>query len=163
MDFAAIVAKVAEANPKALVPLEDEARHMQIKAENWLAVAQLLKADAALQFDSLMCVSGYDKGPDESLGVAYNLHSMTHFHTLEVRIEVSRDGGSIPSVAQLWRTADWHEREAYDLFGITFEGHPDLRRILLPEDWENYPLRKDYVTQDYYHGISVPKDKRGWE
>ena len=163
MDHAAIVAKVAAANPQAVVPLEGEASHMQINAEDWLEVAQLLKDDSALQFDSLMCISGYDKGPGEALGAAYNIHSMTQLHTLEVRIEVPRDGGSIPSVAQLWRAADWHERETYDLFGITFDGHPDLRRILLPEDWENHPLRKDYETQEYYHGISVPKDKRGWE
>ena len=163
MDHAAIVAKVATANPQAIVPLAGEAGHMQINGANWLEVAQLLKDDAAMQFDSLMCISGYDKGPGEQLGVAYNLHSMTQLHTLEVRIEVPRDGGSIPSVAQLWRTADWHERETFDLFGITFEGHPDLRRILLPEDWEDHPLKKDYETQEYYHGISVPKDKRGWE
>ena len=95
--------------------------------------------------------------------MAYNLHSMDILHKLEVRIEVLREGGSIFSVANIWRTADWHEREVYDLFGINFEGHPDLRRILLPFDWEGHPLLKDYTTPDYYRGIPVPKDKRGWE
>ena len=136
---------------------------MQVKPEGWLEVAHFLREDPALQFDALMCLTGYDTGPGEALGVAYNLHSMSKLHMLEVRIEVPRNGGVIPSVALLWRTADWHEREAYDLFGIDFGGHPDLRRILLPSDWEDHPLRKDYQTQEYYHGITVPKDKRGWE
>ena len=64
---------------------------------------------------------------------------------------------------QLWRIGDWFERETYDMVGITFEGHRDLRRMLLPEDWEGYPLRKDYDVQETYHGIAVPKEKEGWE
>jgi NADH-quinone oxidoreductase subunit C len=62
---------------------------------------------------------------------------------------------SVPSLVSIWRTADWHEREAFDLVGVYFEGHPDLRRILLPEDWVGHPLRKDYVEQEKYHGIQV--------
>ena len=62
---------------------------------------------------------------------------------------------SVPTLTSLWRTADWHEREAFDLFGIQFENHPDLRRILLPQDWEGHPMQKDYKEQKYYHGITV--------
>ena len=69
----------------------------------------------------------------------------------------------IPSVANLWRTANWHEREAYDLLGIKFTDHPELKRILLPEDWEGHPLKKDYETPDFYNGMPVPKDKSYWE
>jgi NADH-quinone oxidoreductase subunit C len=68
---------------------------------------------------------------------------------------LDREKPSIASVSSVWRTADWHEREAFDFYGIQFEGHPDLRRILLPEDWEGHPLRKDYVEQMKYHGIQV--------
>ena len=81
---------------------------------------------------------------------------------MEVRVE-SEDGTSIPSVVRLWKTANWHEREAYDMMGIQFEDHPDLTRILLSEDWEGHPLRKNFEEPDYYHGMPVPKDKTYWE
>ena len=69
----------------------------------------------------------------------------------------------VPSVESLWKTADWHEREAYDMMGIKFSGHPDMKRILLPHDWEGHPLKKDYEVADYYHGMYIPKDKTSWE
>ena len=69
----------------------------------------------------------------------------------------------IESVSNIWKTANWHEREAYDLMGISFKGHPDMRRIFLPSDWEGYPLQKKYKEPDYYHGMPVPKDKSEWE
>ena len=79
-----------------------------------------------------------------------------------MRVEVE-DGISIPSVVFLWKAADWHEREAYDMMGLRFEGHPNLKRILLADDWEGHPLRKDYIEPNYYHGLPVPKDKTYWE
>ncbi len=163
MEFTEIIARVDQSVPGALISTEDEVHYISVRPENWLEVARLLFEDPELHFDSLMCLSGHDRGPEQPLWVAYNLHSMDRLHKLEVRIEAPREGGSIPSVANIWRTADWHEREVYDLFGINFEGHPDLRRILLPFDWEGHPLRKDYATPDYYRGMPVPKDKRGWE
>ena len=109
-----------------------------------------------------MCISSYDKGNGKDYGVAYNFFSTRNKHYLELRIEIE-DGISIPSVVSLWKTADWHEREAYDMMGIIFEGHPNLKRILLSDDWEGYPLRKNYEEPDYYHGMPVPKDKSYWE
>ena len=88
---------------------------------------------------------------------------MKHLHSVEIRIKVSIENPNIPSVESLWRVADWFERETYDMFGINFTGHRDLRRILLPEDWEGWPLRKNYEEQETYHGIVVPKVKEGWE
>ena len=130
--------------------------------ENWNEIAMLLKDDSELKFDYLMCISSYDKGDNKTYGAAYNFYSTKRQHYLEVRIEVE-DGTSIPSVANIWRSADWHEREAYDMMGLQFEGHPDLKRILLAEDWEGHPLRKNYNEPDYYHGMPVPKDKSYWE
>ena len=129
---------------------------------NWTKVSTLLKNESDLNFDYLMCISSYDKEDGKIYGVAYNLFSTTKNHYLEVRVE-TEDDKSIPSVVSLWKTANWHEREAYDMMGIQFEGHPDLTRILLSEDWEGHPLRKNFKEPDYYHGIPVPKDKSYWE
>tara|TARA_B100000315_G_C14308614_1_gene465272 strand:+ start:128 stop:613 length:486 start_codon:yes stop_codon:yes gene_type:complete len=129
---------------------------------NWAEVAMLLKNESDLDFDYLMCISSYDKGDNKIYGAAYNLFSTTRNHYLEVRVEVE-DGISIPSVVSLWQTANWHEREAYDMMGIQFAGHPDLKRILLSDDWEGHPLRKNFKEPDYYHGMPVPKDKSYWE
>lgn len=109
-----------------------------------------------------MCISSYDKGDNKYYGVAYNLFSTTNNHYLEVRVE-AEEGISIPSVVSLWKTANWHEREAYDMMGIQFVGHPNLKRILLSDDWEGHPLRKNFKEPDYYHGMPVPKDKSYWE
>ena len=119
-------------------------------------VGEYLRQDEALQFDLLMCLSGVDYGLEKTLGVVYHLASFPHRHKMTLKVEVSRDGGSLPTVCDIWRTAEWHEREAFDMFGMEFENHPDHRRILLPDDWEGYPLRKDYEVQEFYHGIRVP-------
>ena len=135
---------------------------IQLKPENWLKIAKWLKSDEELSFDSLQCNTGMDLG-EGVLESRYNLHSMKHLHKVEIRIKVSAEKPDIPSVEQVWRVADWFERETYDMFGINFIGHRDLRRILLPDDWEGWPLRKDYQEQETYHGIVVPKVKEGWE
>lgn len=135
---------------------------IQLKPESWLKIAKWLKSDEELSFDSLQCNTGMDLG-EGVLESRYNLHSMKHLHKVEIRIKVSAEKPDIPSVEQVWRVADWFERETYDMFGINFIGHRDLRRILLPDDWEGWPLRKDYQEQETYHGIIVPKVKEGWE
>ena len=133
-----------------------------VSPDNWNEVSMLLKNESDLDFNYLMCISSYDKGDGKIYGVAYNLFSTTKNHYLEVRVE-AEDGISIPSVVSLWQTANWHEREAYDMMGIHFEGHPNLKRILLSDDWEGHPLRKNFIEPDYYHGMPVPKDKSYWE
>ncbi|MFA6542090.1 MAG: NADH-quinone oxidoreductase subunit C, partial [Bacteroidota bacterium] len=90
------------------------------------------------------------------LGVTYHLYSMVHRHKFVLKVEVPTDAPNIPSVESVWKTANWHEREAFDMYGIQFSGHPDLRRILLPDDWEGYPLRKDYEVPEFYNGMRVP-------
>lgn len=119
-------------------------------------VSEFLLSDPDCYFDMLSCLTGLDNGPEAgTMEVIYNLYSIP-FHThLMLRVIVPRDNPEVPSVTSVYRTANWHEREAYDLFGIRFTGHPDLRRILLPADWEGYPLRKDYRHQEYYRGVKV--------
>ncbi|MDR3696528.1 NADH-quinone oxidoreductase subunit C [Mucilaginibacter sp.] len=112
-------------------------------------------------FDFLSSITGVDYGIESGrFGVVYHLASIplqTQL-TLKISKENSRDLNDLPefpSIASVYRTADWHEREAYDLTGIFFDGHPDLRRILLPDDWEGFPLRKDYKNAEFYKGIRI--------
>ena len=153
--------KISEKFPES-IDAEQNDDWIQVKPENWLKIAKWLKSDEKLYFDSLQCNTGIDLG-EGVLESRYNLHSMKHLHKVEIRIKISAEKPDIPSVEQVWRVADWFERETYDMFGINFIGHRDLRRILLPDDWEGWPLRKDYEEQETYHGIVVPKVKEGWE
>ena len=156
-----VSASLAAKFPKSLDG-EQNSDWIQLKPENWFEIAKWLKDNPDFYFDSLQCNTGFDLG-EGLLESRYNLHSMKHLHSIEIRIKVSVEKPDIPSVESIWRVADWFERETYDMFGINFTGHSDLRRILLPEDWEGWPLRKDYKEQETYHGIVVPKVKEGWE
>ena len=118
-------------------------------------VAKVLRDDHQLQFNTMMCLSGLHYPKDEELGIAYHLHSTILGHSLAINVRVPEGKPELPSVEQIWKTANWHEREAYDMFGIIFTGHPDLRRILCPNDWEGHPLRKDYVQQESYRGVTT--------
>ena len=145
------------------IQLSEDKKCIFIKnSQKWNEIATFLFENNDLKFDYLMCLSGYDLGDSTKFGVAYNFYSTTIKHYIEVRVEIDLET-EIPSVAKIWRTADWHEREAYDLFGIKFSNHPDLKRILLPEDWDGHPLRKEYKTPEYYNGMPIPKDKSYWE
>ena len=119
-------------------------RQVELKPDQWLEIATFLKNDPGLSFDQLECVTGIDTGEDGPLQSRYNLHSMEHRHKIEVVISLDRSNPKVASIEQVWRVGDWFERETYDMFGIIYEGHRDLRRILCPEDWEGWPLRKDY-------------------
>ncbi len=126
---------------------------IEVDADLLADLMTFLNSDQDLNFDSLMCLSGVDYGADDQLGVTYHLYSTAGGHRLVIKVKLPREEPVVPSVCSLWRTAEWHEREAYDLFGIRFDGHPNLTRILLPEDWEGHPLRKDYVVNKTYQGI----------
>lgn len=118
-------------------------------------IAKFLRDDENTRFDTLMCLSGMHYPEAEMLGAVYHLHSTTLGHTLVLKVNVPVDSPDIESIEQIWKTAGWHEREAYDMVGVNFTGHPDLRRILCPDDWEGFPLRKDYIQQDSYMGITT--------
>ena len=129
------------------------------KIDKWLDIAKDLKEKK--DFDYLMCITSLDL-ENNQLALAYNLHSTNSKISIEFKLLFAADI-TVPSVESLWKTANWHEREAFDMMGIKFSSHPNLKRILLPDDWEGHPLKKDYKVQDYYHGMYVPKDKTSWE
>ncbi len=130
-----------------------------------------LRDNKELLFDSLMCLSGVDDADGKkvtaddgstsieggTLSVYYHLESTKIGHKVTLKTSAPRENPEVKSVAEIWRHADWHEREAYDLVGINFLNHPDLRRILMPYDWEaGHPLRKDYKNPEFYKGMKVP-------
>ena len=134
-------------------------------------VGLYLRDEEELLFDSLMCLSGVDdangekiKAEDDTetiqggtLSVYYHLHSTSLKHKITLRASTERENPEVISVEGIWKTADWHEREAYDMFGIKFLNHPNLIRILMPYDWDaGYPLRKDYKNPEFYKGMKVP-------
>lgn len=126
-----------------------------VAPEKIVEISLFLRDDEETLFDYMVILSGMDYG-DEKLGVVYHLYSIKRGHYLAVKAILDRENPEIPTVEKVWKSANWHEREAYDMFGIKFTGHPNLIRILSPYDWEGYPLRKDYKTPEEYHGIKVP-------
>ena len=115
------------------------------KADN---ICRYLKEDPDIKMDYLIDVTAVDWKPKTPrFEVVYHLHSIAHGHSLRLKVPVEEEDAWVPTVSTVWRTANWHERETFDLFGIKFEGHPDLRRILMPDDWEGHPLRKDYPLE----------------
>jgi NADH-quinone oxidoreductase subunit C len=122
----------------------DRHPRIHVNAADWRAIAEYLRNDPALHFDWLANLSGVDYVADEMMCVVYDLWSFDLRHEFAVKVYCARENPRMPSVTDLWRAADWNEREAYDMFGIIFDGHPDLRRILTWNGYGSYPLRKDY-------------------
>jgi len=115
-----------------------------VKKEDMVPLCTFLRDDPDFSFNFLSDLCGVDYlGRKPRFDVVYHLYSLENNHRLRLKVKVEK-GESVPSLTCVWNTANWHEREVFDLFGITFDGHPDLSRILLPEDWEGYPLRKDF-------------------
>ncbi|MBI5730250.1 MAG: NADH-quinone oxidoreductase subunit C [Ignavibacteriales bacterium] len=162
-EFSEIILDLDKETPTESIILVDP---MQITK-----IGKFLRENEELKFDSLMVLSGVDdangtKTKDEdgsdmisggTLSVYYHLHSTVLKHKITLKVSTQRENPQVESVYNVWRTSDWHEREAFDLFGIIFLNHPDLRRILMPYDWEaGYPLRKDYKNPEFYKGMKVP-------
>jgi len=115
---------------------------MDIQAADWPEVAALLHNHASLCFDYLFCLTCVDWL--KHLTMVYHLTSTLNRHSIVVKAQLSRTEPLIHTASHIWKTAEFHEREVYELFGVNFTGHPDLRKLILPDDWEGYPLRKDY-------------------
>ncbi len=136
--------------PAAVSRVEEETNWpcVRVALPSFLEVAGHLRTEPALDFDYLTCISGVDyleRVPRFDL--VYHFVSLKHKHTLQVKVGVT-EADVVPSLTHMWKGADWNEREVFDLVGLNFSGHPDLRRILLPEQWKGFPLRKDYVLAD---------------
>ncbi len=139
------------------IPLQDDhlgIEVIKIRPSNLLSIVEALKNDG---FNYLQCQGGYDEGPGLNIVCFYNLIEMSEFKKdispREVRLKVflARDGNlTVPSLYSLFRGADWQERETFDMYGVNFTGHPHPKRLLMPEDWKGWPLRKDYVQPDFY-------------
>ncbi|NJL98573.1 MAG: NAD(P)H-quinone oxidoreductase subunit J [Synechococcaceae cyanobacterium SM2_3_2] len=129
----------------------DNVEVIKVDPDFLLPIATALYASG---FNYLRCQCGYDLGPGQHLVSSYDLVKLTDDARQpdEVRLKVflPREDPRVPSVYWIWKTADWQERESYDMYGILYEGHPNLKRILMPEDWVGWPMRKDYITPDFY-------------
>ncbi|MFD0760483.1 NADH-quinone oxidoreductase subunit C [Lutibacter aestuarii] len=119
---------------------------ISVKPENLHQLMNQLKSNKETNFDYLFCLTGMDWGKE--LGVVYHLESTTHRHIIVVKVKTTdRDNPEFHTVCDIWKTAEFHEREVFDFFGIKFNNHPNLKRLFLTEDWDGYPLRKDYVDE----------------
>lgn len=143
---------------------------LHVRPERIAEVCQVMRDDLALRFELCSSVSGADYlGADERrLHVVYLLTSMTYRRRVRLEAAVSVEAPNLPSVTAIYPTADWQEREAYDMFGIVFDGHPSLTRILMPDDWEGHPQRKDYplggVPVEYKGAeIQPPNERRSYQ
>lgn len=125
------------------------------KVDPWQieAIGEHLRDEPDLAFDYLECITGIDYPDTKNIVVVYHVYSYTKKHRVVLKAFLDREDPVMPTVVNVWSTANWQERECFDLLGVLFEGHPDLRRLLLPDDWEGHPLRKDFEEKEEYHGI----------
>ncbi len=134
------------------VIFNENENNFKISKENLEEFVKFLKENSDLYFDVLVCITSLDYL--DFFKIFYTLHSITKNLYINIYTEIQK-GEILPSITWLYSSAEWHEREVYDMMGIKFANHPDLRRILLPNDWEGFPLLKNYETQDIYHNIKV--------
>ena len=125
-----------------------------VKAERIVEVCRHLKTTPGLDFDYLEDLTAIDWPKRNVIEIVYQAISLKHRHLIKLKVEADRASPVVPSITGVWKAANWLEREVYDLFGVTFSGHPDLRRLMLPDDWIGHPLRKDYQEAGGWHGIT---------
>jgi NADH-quinone oxidoreductase subunit C len=121
-------------------------------------VCRFLRDEPDIRCDVLSNLSGVDYKDDGTIEMVYHLYSYPERHLIVLKVRADRNDPVVPSVEPVWKAANWLEREIYDLLGVNFTDHPDLRRLLMPEDWVGHPLRKDFVEPDEYHGISTRRE-----
>jgi NADH-quinone oxidoreductase subunit C len=151
-----ILTQIKERFGDALTETEVKGAEVRLTtgAENGRPVCAFVRE---IGFEYLNCLSGADW--TTHLEVVYNLSSLRHPHKAHLRVRVDRDHPVVRSVSDLWRAADWHERECFDLFGVQFDGHPDHPRILLPEDWVGYPCGRTARTSGWSHALTGMEER----
>jgi len=170
LPFADIVERVKAANPAVEAKASDNGQPwLLVPATELVRVATLLRDHPDLLFDALCDLTGWDllkypaTPPSTDIAVAYYLHSLKHRHHLTVKVLAPRDNCVVPSVSAIWPVANYFEREVFDLLGVQFSGHPNLKRIMTPDDWIGHPLRKDYAYPEAYNGIAHLRDGQKFE
>jgi NADH-quinone oxidoreductase subunit C len=131
--------------------------YCSVASQSIVEVCRFARDDSSLKFEVLSDLTALDWPKQEKIQVVYHVYSYAHKHQFVMKVDLPRDNPKVSTVEGIWKVANWFEREVYDLFGVIFEGHSDLRRIMLPEDWVGFPLRKDYVEQEEYDGISTQR------
>jgi NADH-quinone oxidoreductase subunit C len=131
--------------------------YLSVAAAKVLDICRFLRDTEGLKFEVLSDLTALDWPKEEKIQVVYHLYSYAHKHQMVLKVDLTRDNPKLATVEGIWKVANWFEREIYDLFGVIFEHHSDLRRIMLPDDWVGYPLRKDYVEQEEYDGMSTQR------
>jgi NADH-quinone oxidoreductase subunit C len=144
--------KIGELAPAKMDPF------LVVQPADLVELCRFLKDDAELAFDCLMNLSAIDWPKKNQIELVYHLWSYSKRHAFILKIPLPREAPEIASIESVWKSADWLEREQYDLLGVIFKGHPDLRRIMLPDDWVGHPLRKDYKEQGAWHNISTTRE-----
>jgi NADH-quinone oxidoreductase subunit C len=140
-----------------LAPAQKDA-FLVIQPADLVDLCRYLKDDPETAFDCLMNLSAIDWPKKNQIEVVYHLWSYVKRHAFVLKIGLDREKPEVASLEPVWKAADWLEREQYDLLGVVFTGHPDLRRIMLPDDWIGHPLRKDYKEQTQWHNISTTRE-----
>ena len=164
MNFKEVVEAIKAAVPDAVESVDETKRDpfAVIKKDKLEQVARFLRDDPRLDYDHLSLISAVDYLKPPAIEVVYHLDSLTKNHPFVFKVKLPRNDPKLPTLCRVWATADWHERESFDLMGVIFEGHPNLVRILCAEDWVGFPLRKDYEWPKEYHGIPCgPFAKQG--
>ena len=138
-------------------PKKDKDPWFFCKAQSIVDVATWLRDEPILAFDWLECLTGTDYPDREQIHVAIHLWSYARLHRAVMKVALPRAAPVMRTLSWVWPVANWQERECFDLLGVRFEGHPDLRRILLPDDWVGHPLRKDFKEANDYHGIPTTR------
>jgi NADH-quinone oxidoreductase subunit C len=160
MTNAEIVDKIKARLPESVLESEVFRNDLTIlvKKDDIVRVAEFIKSDPDLSFDLVIDVCGVDLyQPEERFEVVYNLYSLNMKRYLRLKVRVGEDNPVVPTVTTVWPGANWHERETWDMFGIKFAGHPDLRRIYMPEEFEYYPLRKDFPLMGVPDSLPLPR------